>query len=237
MSWGRPGRSSGGRSRRGQRRFVNRAWTGLRHDHPRRRRHRSGRPRRSRALNLHLRNITVCRRLRRCRSTGSLRCRSHRRHSWRNRDRRRYGTRGRGRRRRGGRGHRSFGRYHDHRRWTVRRRYRSRRNHSRRRRRRRFARGLGRNSLRGSLCFGFHRRYWGRSRRLDYRTRRGLFNHSLLLGDGAQHVAGPRDMRKVDLGLDLFFTASRARSRPRRTGRFVGAAAEMFPHQFRFVFL
>jgi hypothetical protein len=41
-------------------------------------------------------------------------------------------------------------------------------------------------------------------------------------------------MREVDLGLDSFFAVSGTRSL-RRTGRRVGAAAEMSPHQFRFV--
>ena len=41
-------------------------------------------------------------------------------------------------------------------------------------------------------------------------------------------------MREVDLGLDSFFAVSGTRSL-RRTGRHLGAAAEMSPHQFRFV--
>jgi hypothetical protein len=44
-------------------------------------------------------------------------------------------------------------------------------------------------------------------------------------------------MREVDLGLDLFFAVSGACRRLRRTGRCIGAAAEMPPHQFRFVIL
>jgi hypothetical protein len=64
-----------------------------------------------------------------------------------------------------------------------------------------------------------------------------MFNRSLLLSNGAQHVTRPRDMREVDLGLDFFFAVNGARRRPRRTGRYLGAAAEMFPHQFRFEIL
>jgi hypothetical protein len=57
----------------------------------------------------------------------------------------------------------------------------------------------------------------------------------LELGDSAQHVSRPRNVGEVDLGLDLFFAVNRARSSPRRTRRRFGAAAEMLPHQVRFV--
>jgi hypothetical protein len=57
----------------------------------------------------------------------------------------------------------------------------------------------------------------------------------LELGDGAQYVSRPRNVGEVDLGLDLFFAVNRARSSPRRTRRRFGAAAEMLPHQVRFV--
>jgi hypothetical protein len=56
----------------------------------------------------------------------------------------------------------------------------------------------------------------------------------LLLRDEAQDVPRPRNMREVDLGLDAFVAVSGARSL-RRTRRRIGAAAEMLPHQFRFV--
>jgi len=56
---------------------------------------------------------------------------------------------------------------------------------------------------------------------------------SLLL-DGAQYVARPRNIRQVNLGFDFLFAASGTRSL-RRTWRCLGAAAQMFPHQFRFV--
>jgi hypothetical protein len=57
----------------------------------------------------------------------------------------------------------------------------------------------------------------------------------LLLRDEAQDVSGPRNMREVDLGLDLFFAVSGTRRSLRRTRRRIGAAAEMLPHQFRFM--
>jgi hypothetical protein len=61
-----------------------------------------------------------------------------------------------------------------------------------------------------------------------------MLGNFLLLRDGAQHIAWPRNMREVDLGLDLVFAASGTRGL-RRTRRRVGSAAEMLPHQFRFV--
>jgi hypothetical protein len=42
-------------------------------------------------------------------------------------------------------------------------------------------------------------------------------------------------MGEVDLGLDLFFAVSGARGRFRRTRRRIETAAEMLPHQVRFV--
>jgi hypothetical protein len=57
----------------------------------------------------------------------------------------------------------------------------------------------------------------------------------LLLRDEAQDVSRSRNMREVDLGLDLFFAVSGTRRSLRRTRRCVGAAAEMLPHQFRFM--
>jgi hypothetical protein len=56
----------------------------------------------------------------------------------------------------------------------------------------------------------------------------------LLLRYGAQHISRARNMREVDLGLDLFFAAS-STGGFRRTRRRVGSAAEMFAHQVRFV--
>jgi hypothetical protein len=54
-----------------------------------------------------------------------------------------------------------------------------------------------------------------------------------LLRNGAQHIAGARDMGEVDLGLDRVFSASRA-GEPGR-GRFVGMGAEVSADQLRFV--
>jgi len=56
----------------------------------------------------------------------------------------------------------------------------------------------------------------------------------LLLRDGAQHISRPRNMREVDLGLDLVFAASGTRALS-RTRRRLGSAAKMFPHQVRFM--
>jgi len=102
-----------------------------------------------------------------------------------------------------------------------------------------FARGLGRHRLRRlrsgrSFCprlYRWRRRNW----RLDCRTRHRMLGGFLLLCDRAQHIARSRNMREVDLGLDLFFAGSGARRWPRRTRRCIGTAAEMFPHQVRFV--
>jgi hypothetical protein len=37
-----------------------------------------------------------------------------------------------------------------------------------------------------------------------------MFNRFLLLRDGAQNVAGPRDMRQINLGLEFVFAGRRA---------------------------
>lgn len=101
-----------------------------------------------------------------------------------------------------------------------------------------FARGLGRHCLRRhwsgrSFCPRFYRRR--RNRRLGCGTCRRKLGGSLLLGDGAQDVARSRDMRQVDLGLDLVFAVSETRRWPGRTRRRIGTAAKMFPYQVRFV--
>jgi hypothetical protein len=62
-----------------------------------------------------------------------------------------------------------------------------------------------------------------------------MLGRFLELRDGAQHVSRSRNMREVDLGLDLFFAVSGTRRRPCRTWRRIGAAAEMPPHQVRLV--
>jgi hypothetical protein len=61
-----------------------------------------------------------------------------------------------------------------------------------------------------------------------------MLGYSLLLRDGAQHISRPRNIRQVDLSLDSFVAVGGTRSL-RRTRRSLGAAAEMLPHQFRFV--
>jgi hypothetical protein len=63
---------------------------------------------------------------------------------------------------------------------------------------------------------------------------RGMFGCFFLLGKGAQHVTGSRDVREVDLGLEFFFAVSSASRRPRRTRRRIRASAEMLSHQVRF---
>ena len=148
---------------------------------------------------------------------------------------------GRSRGGRGGRSHRSLGRNHDHGRRPVRSRDRSRSHNSRRRccSLRSFRGRLRRTCLwrrrSGGTCF---LRLCRRSRdwRLRSPTRRRRLSCSLLLGDGAQHIAGPGNIRQVDLGLDAFFAACASRSSC-RTRRRIGAAAEMLPHQVRFVIL
>ena len=213
------------RTRRSQRCLVNRARAGLWHDHSRRWRNRSrwlrGRP----AWHLH----DIRRRLRRWRSTSGLCCGS--RNPRRNGDSWRCRTRSASRCRRGGRCDGSLGRDHDHCRRPISGSYRSWRHHSRRRWRGCINRWLGRHCLRRP-CLRFYRRLL--NRRLDRRTRRRLIGDAFLLRDGAQHVSRPRNIRQVDLGLDPLVAGNSARSLP-CTRRRLGAAAEMFPHQFRFV--
>ena len=174
------------RSRRSHRRLVYRARAGLRHDHSRRWRNRTRRLRGRRALHLH----DITRRLRRWRSTSGLRCGS--RNPRRNGDSGRCRTRSASRCRRSGRCDGSFGRNHDHCRRPISGSYRSGRHHSRRRRRRRVSRWLGRHCLRGP-CLRICRRLL--SRRRDCRARGGTFGYSFLLGDSAQHVSRPRNIR------------------------------------------
>ncbi len=83
---------------------------------------------------------------------------------------------------------------------------------------------------------------WWRScdYRLGYNRRRDWADRSgggfLLLGDGLQHVARAGDVRQVDLGLDFFFAAQKARGLGGRRRSF-RPAAEVGPHFFRFVLL
>jgi len=170
---------------------------------------------------LHLRNAIMRRWLRRW-TRGARRNRDGRRCR-----RRTCGTR----RGRGGWCDGNLGRNHDHRRRPISGSDRSWRHHSRRRRGRRLNRRLGRHCLRRPRL-RFYRRPL--SRRSDCRARRGTLGYSFLLCDGAQHVSRPRNIRQVNLGLDAFVAVGGTRSL-RRTRRSLGAAAEMLPHQFRFV--
>jgi hypothetical protein len=52
------------------------------------------------------------------------------------------------------------------------------------------------------------------------------------LGDRTQHVAGARNMRQVNLGLDLIF-AMRGSRRLRGWSGCIGVSTQMFADQFR----
>jgi hypothetical protein len=56
------------------------------------------------------------------------------------------------------------------------------------------------------------------------------------LRNGFEHIAGTGDVRQIDLGLDFFFAAQRARGAGRRGLRF-GRAADVQPYFFRFMLL
>jgi hypothetical protein len=56
-----------------------------------------------------------------------------------------------------------------------------------------------------------------------------------LLGDGAEDVAGARDMRQIDLGLDLFFAVDGGACSFGRARSGVTTRTEMLPNQFRFM--
>jgi hypothetical protein len=58
----------------------------------------------------------------------------------------------------------------------------------------------------------------------------------LLLQYGFEYISRMGNLRQVNLGLDFFFAAQRARGLGRMRRRF-GQAAEMAPHLFRFVLL
>ncbi len=93
----------------------------------------------------------------------------------------------------------------------------------------RLNRRLGRRRLRGSgrsLGLRF-RRGCGRRGRLGCRTRRRMLCFFLFLCNRAQHVAGTRDMREVNLGLEFVFTVRARRLRARGGG--FGMSTEMLP--------
>jgi hypothetical protein len=52
----------------------------------------------------------------------------------------------------------------------------------------------------------------GGRRRPDFRTRGRMRDCFFLLRDRPQHIAGARDVREIDLGLDLVAVADRAGS-------------------------
>jgi hypothetical protein len=56
-----------------------------------------------------------------------------------------------------------------------------------------------------------------------------------LLGNGFEHISGPGDVRKIDLGFDLFFAARRADGLRGGTLCF-GVGAEVGSYSFCFVF-
>jgi hypothetical protein len=203
----------GGRDRTRRRSFVYRTRSRLRNNHARRRR-----LRRTCHCRRRRRTRRGCRRLRRSWS-GDCRC-------WRRRWGRRRSRRARGRwnsLRRGGRrgssGLLDGGRRHLRTRGRRRRcdrGCRRRRRRWRRLYRRRHYRGLGRN--------------WRRCR-----PNRGC-SRFLLLRDRLQHISRPGNMRQIDLGLDLFFAARRARGAGGRRLR-LRRATDVGPYLFRFVLL
>ena len=75
-----------------------------------------------------------------------------------------------------------------------------------------------------------------RSKRRRRRTNRWRRSGFLLLRDGLQHIAGPGDVRQINLGLDFFFAAQWASRASRRRLRF-GRATDVDPHFFRFMLL
>jgi len=85
-------------------------------------------------------------------------------------------------------------------------------------------------------CFHCRRQgHWlGRDRRCSWPSRSCY--RFLLLRNSFQHIAGPRDVRQIDLSLDFFFTAQLARGTGRRRLCF-GRAADVGPYFFRFMLL
>jgi hypothetical protein len=57
----------------------------------------------------------------------------------------------------------------------------------------------------------------------------------LLLRDRAQNVAGTRDVREIDLGLEIVLTVSGTGGGPVRSGRRVGASTEVLAYEFGLV--
>ena len=206
-----------GRRKRPNRSFVNRTRTGLRHDDARRR---CGRPRGG-----HRRSRRPRGNRRGCNwgglRHGRRRSRGHHlrsRRCWRT-----YGSRRRGRSRRDRNGRRCR---------CCRRSRRYRRRYHRPRRRGRSHRSFsyrGHWGNRSSRCS----RGW-RRRRLGYRRTDGS-SRSLLLADGTENIARPRNMGEINLGLDLIAPSS-AETTCLRCGRSITrGSAKMHPHLLRFV--
>jgi hypothetical protein len=81
----------------------------------------------------------------------------------------------------------------------------------------------------GSLC-------WSMRHRRCRRTRRHWRRYSfLLLSDCPQHIPGTGNVRQIDLGLDLFFAATRARTRLAGCRRTLRRGAEVYAYLLRFV--
>jgi hypothetical protein len=55
------------------------------------------------------------------------------------------------------------------------------------------------------------------------------------LRDRAQHVAGTRDVRQIDLGFDFFFAVTGGPRGFARARSGFAAGAKMLPNQFRFI--
>jgi hypothetical protein len=210
-----------------RRSLIHRPRTGLGHDHARGRRLHHRRRRRSRRTG---RNHLGWRR--RCRSCN------HRRGWWRHNLRRR----GRTNRRR-----------NCWRRCNRRRCNRKRCNRNRSNRNWRNCRPLGRSRNRGPhrRC-GRNRRRRRRSDGPGYRNRCHGLGHNcgrrgrrcgarrrprqsfFPLGDGLQHISRTGDLRQIDLGLDFFFAAQRARG-SRGRGLRIGGGPEVSPYLFCFM--
>jgi hypothetical protein len=73
--------------------------------------------------------------------------------------------------------------------------------------------------------------------RRRHRTRRSRGRRSfLLLRNRPQHIPRTGDVRQINLGLDFFFAANRARTRLASRGRTFRRGAEILPYFLRFVF-
>jgi hypothetical protein len=62
-----------------------------------------------------------------------------------------------------------------------------------------------------------------------------MIGGGLLLLDGAERVAGARDVGEIDLGFEFFFAVLGGAGGPGGCGRGVAAGTNIFAHQFGFV--